>query len=131
VPLAIILLAEQEQLTISELLVTLPQRYTYSDRIKDFPTLLSQKIINKLTEGDVDEQKVTIQSHFNMLREPKIIDTTDGLRITFKSNDIVHLRPSGNAPELRCYTESDSRKRAEELNVAAINVLRNFSKLSL
>ena len=131
VPLAIILLADQEQLTISQLLMTLPQRYTYSDRIKDFSTLLSQQIISKLTEGDVETQKMTVQSYFNEVGEPKSIDTTDGLRITFKSNDIVHLRPSGNAPELRCYTESDSRKRAEELNVAAINVLRNFSKLSL
>jgi len=111
--------------------MTLPQRYTYSDRIKDFSTLLSQQIISKLTEGDVETQKMTVQSYFNEVGEPKSIDTTDGLRITFKSNDIVHLRPSGNAPELRCYTESDSRKRAEELNVAAINVLRNFSKLSL
>ncbi|MBL1320538.1 MAG: phosphomannomutase [Methylophaga sp.] len=130
VPLAIILLAKQEQLTIAELLMTLPQRYTHSDRIKEFSTLLSQKIISKLTKGDMDEQNVTIQSYFNMVGEPKSINTTDGLRITFKNNDIVHLRPSGNAPELRCYTESDSQQQAEELNIKAIDVLRNFSKLS-
>jgi phosphomannomutase len=127
VPLAIILLAKQEQLTISELLMTLPQRYTHSDRIKEFSTLLSQQIISKLTEGDWDVQRMAIQSYFNMAGEPKSINTTDGLRITFKNNDIVHLRPSGNAPELRCYTESDSQQRAEELNVQAIDVLRNFS----
>jgi phosphomannomutase len=127
VPLAIILLAKQEQLTISELLMTLPQRYTHSDRIKGFSSLLSQQIISKLTRGDVEEQKVAIQSYFKMAGQPKMIDTTDGLRITFDSNDIVHLRPSGNAPELRCYTESDSQQRAEELNVQAIDILRNFS----
>jgi phosphomannomutase len=26
---------------------------------------------------------------------------------------VVHLRPSGNAPELRCYVEADSEARAE------------------
>ena len=127
VPLAIILLAKQQQLTIAELLTTLPQRYTHSDRIKNFSTLLSQQIISKLTAGDLDVQKMTIQSYFNMAGEAKSIDTTDGLRITFNSNDIVHLRPSGNAPELRCYTESDSQQRAEELNVQSIGVLRKFA----
>jgi phosphomannomutase len=30
------------------------------------------------------------------------------------------LRPSGNAPELRCYTEADSEARARALNQAAL-----------
>ena len=40
------------------------------------------------------------------------LDTTDGVRITLSGGDIVHLRPrpSGNAPELRCYTEPDGRE---------------------
>jgi phosphomannomutase len=45
----------------------------------------------------------------------KNIDQTDGLRVTFESGDIVHLRPSGNAPELRCYAEADSAGRAKKL----------------
>lgn len=28
---------------------------------------------------------------------------------------IVHLRPSGNAPELRCYVESDCAARSKRL----------------
>lgn len=42
-------------------------------------------------------------------------DQTDGLRVRFQSGDIVHLRPSGNAPELRCYAEADSPERAKLL----------------
>ncbi len=30
-------------------------------------------------------------------------DMTDGMRITLRDGCIVHLRASGNAPELRCY----------------------------
>jgi phosphomannomutase len=33
---------------------------------------------------------------------------------------VVHLRPSGNAPELRCYTESDSSAAAERLKLACM-----------
>jgi phosphomannomutase len=33
--------------------------------------------------------------------EIKSVDETDGLRITLKDGRIIHLRPSGNASELR------------------------------
>ncbi|HEY5374984.1 MAG TPA: hypothetical protein VIK01_14980 [Polyangiaceae bacterium] len=36
----------------------------------------------------------------------------------------MHLRPSGNAPELRCYTEAASESRAIKLNEEALRVLR-------
>jgi phosphomannomutase len=42
-------------------------------------------------------------------------DITDGLRLSFSNGDIVHLRPSGNAPELRCYAESDTQEKAKFL----------------
>ncbi|MGL5665066.1 MAG: hypothetical protein ACRDD9_02950 [Shewanella sp.] len=41
------------------------------------------------------------------------MDTTDGLRITLSDNSIFHLRPSGNAPELRCYAEAKSYEQAQ------------------
>ena len=53
------------------------------------------------------------------------IERTDGLRIHFAGGDIIHLRPSGNAPELRCYTESDSVERAVTLNMQALQLVRN------
>lgn len=37
------------------------------------------------------------------------VDTTDGFRASFANDDSVHLRPSVNAPEQRCYAESDSQ----------------------
>jgi phosphomannomutase len=43
------------------------------------------------------------------------VDRTDGLRITFTSGDVVHLRPSGNADEFRIYACADSRERAGEI----------------
>ena len=54
------------------------------------------------------------------------IDRTDGLRIHFAGGDIIHLRPSGNAPELRCYTESDSPERAAALNGQALSLVRDY-----
>jgi phosphomannomutase len=39
----------------------------------------------------------------------------DGLRYEMVSGDVIHYRPSGNAPELRCYVEAASPERADEL----------------
>ena len=42
-------------------------------------------------------------------------DLTDGLRIACASGRKIHLRPSGNAPELRLYVEAETREAAEDL----------------
>jgi phosphomannomutase len=52
-------------------------------------------------------------------------DITDGFRITLDNNSIVHLRPSGNAPELRCYAEADTQDAAYKL---VETVLANIEK---
>ena len=40
---------------------------------------------------------------------------TDGVRIIFKNNDVIHFRPSGNAPEFRCYSNANTQERADEI----------------
>ncbi len=52
--------------------------------------------------------------------EAATLDRTDGLRITLANGEIVHLRPSGNAPELRCYAEAVSQERANMLTKASL-----------
>ena len=42
-------------------------------------------------------------------------DTTDGLRLMLASGRIIHLRPSGNAPELRFYAEAENPDAAQAL----------------
>jgi phosphomannomutase len=43
------------------------------------------------------------------------IDYTDGVRVSFDGGDVAHLRPSGNAPQLRIYAVSDTRERADAI----------------
>ena len=54
------------------------------------------------------------------------LDETDGLRITFSSGEIAHLRPSGNAPELRCYNEAASPERAAAMNRRCLEILAGW-----
>ncbi|KPW01773.1 phosphomannomutase [Pseudoalteromonas sp. P1-11] len=115
---ALILLAQNEP--VSKLLAKLPQRFTASDRIKDFAKEKSLKLINKFKDD---------ASHFlNHLgyEEGYSVNSTDGLRITLERGDIVHLRPSGNAPELRCYAESSSEHSSTKLVENALNFISTY-----
>ncbi|HFD79172.1 MAG TPA: phosphomannomutase [Gammaproteobacteria bacterium] len=116
-PILSILLAAREQgATIGALLTTLPPRYTASDRLKEFPTDKARARIQALAASTA-----AIEEAFGELcGKVATTDTTDGLRITFENGEIIHLRPSGNAPELRCYNEADSQERARELNRACL-----------
>ena len=48
------------------------------------------------------------------------INYLDGLRIVFNNGDIIHIRPSGNADELRVYAVADTRERAGEMIQLAV-----------
>jgi phosphomannomutase len=48
------------------------------------------------------------------------INVLDGLRVYFRNGDVAHVRPSGNAPQLRLYACSDSQARAEEIRDLAL-----------
>jgi phosphomannomutase len=43
------------------------------------------------------------------------INVLDGARIYFDGGDVAHVRPSGNAPQLRLYANSDSQARADQI----------------
>ena len=107
---------------VSDLVAALPPRFTYSDRVADFPQAHSAALIAFLSEGGEDEQLARIARVFGEIAGfPTAIDTTDGYRMTFADGSIIHFRPSGNAPELRCYTEAETEARARELNSRALS----------
>lgn len=54
------------------------------------------------------------------------INYLDGVRIYFTDGDIVHLRPSGNAPEFRFYTEAASASRAREMCGQRVEIIRRM-----
>jgi phosphomannomutase len=54
------------------------------------------------------------------------VDRTDGLRATLATGEIVHLRPSGNAPEMRCYAEAATPARARALMAEALERVRRW-----
>ncbi len=101
---------------MSQLASTLPARFTASDRIQQVPTEASRRLIDMLARDPDQAAQLMAPACGPVLTQ----DSTDGLRLTFESGDVVHLRPSGNAPELRCYAEAATQARAQELCLACL-----------
>ncbi|ATX67497.1 phosphomannomutase [Roseinatronobacter bogoriensis] len=91
-----------------------PQRFTAADRLQEVPTARTKTLVAALA------QNPTALLTPLEAGELQSLEQTDGLRLTLTSGRIVHLRPSGNAPELRLYTEAERSDLAEALLAAAL-----------
>jgi len=110
-PIIAVLAAARERGSVSGLVGGLPARATSSDRLQDVPDRVSGPLLAALA-ADAGRSEVLAGLAAG---EVTAVDTLDGVRMTLASGDIVHLRMSGNAPELRCYGESESPERADWL----------------
>ncbi|GAA5219228.1 phosphomannomutase [Corallincola platygyrae] len=120
---ALMLLAASRSTPISSLVEALPQRFTHSDRIKEFATEKSQQI---LAEGAEAPQSLIEKLGITEVSVTSV-DITDGLRMTLSNGCIVHLRPSGNAPELRCYAEADTFEQARSYVDQSLKMVRKLA----
>lgn len=121
VALCLLLLARERGLPLSGTAALLPARFTASDRLKEFPTATAKARIAELSQGGAAER--LFGPDFGKVAS---LDETDGLRITFASGEIAHLRASGNAPELRCYNEAASPDRAVAMNRRCLELLARW-----
>ncbi len=127
VALATLVASVEQGKPVSALADDLPRRFTHSDRLQAFPTHIGQSRIQALSSGDFGRDKAAVEAIFaEHFGEVVRLDVTDGLRITFASGEIAHLRPSGNAPELRAYTEADTQDRAVDMNRICMTILAGW-----
>ena len=115
--LAVLASAAEQGVAVSALLGDLPQRRTATDRLKDIPREKSLALVEAILGGD----HTVLPEGLGALTQT---DTADGARLTFSSGHIVTIRPSGNAPELRCYVEAESDAAAGALLADALERLK-------
>ena len=109
--LALLAMAAERGVALSQLSADLPARFTASDRLQRFAVERSRALVARL-RGNREAIADLVGDICGVVMSE---DLTDGLRLSFENGEIVHLRPSGNAPELRCYAEADSEARAGAL----------------
>lgn len=122
--LAVLSMSVDKNMPLSELVASFDMPITHAGRIQEFPTEISSAFVAELTNSADKRDKFF--KPFGAVADMNVID---GLRVQLDNGDIIHLRPSGNAPEMRCYVEAESIDAAETLvakTVAAIKAYNNI-----
>ena len=132
--IAVMVMVREKKMCVVDLLRNLPKRFTVSDRLKEFPTEVSKAKLDEIREKNLGEKLfgkfAAKPSKFNkgvaFLGKMVSLNEVDGYRMEFDSGDIVHLRPSGNAPEFRCYVETEGKDRSAELLADCLKVMEGW-----
>ena len=99
--------------------------------------LLGEWTVNEPSGKEFMEKKKILETVFNERRgfdEIVRINVQDGIRCFFGNEDIAHIRPSGNAPQLRIYAQSRTQARADEIARLGVSepdgILRELQRLT-
>ena len=101
--------ARAAEVRLSALVAALDAGETASDRLPEIPAARSGPILARL--GDAEY----LGTFLKPVGKPQAVDRQDGVRIVLDGERTIHFRASGNAPELRCYTEAASAAEAQDL----------------
>jgi phosphomannomutase len=123
--LAVLFEAQRRAVPITALFDELPRRFSRAALLKNFPRPTALAIVDRFTPqaSDGSDQPgiyADLASFFPAFGPIDRVDYTDGVRVIFANGDVAHIRPSGNADELRIYAVSDTQARADE--IAALGV---------
>ncbi len=81
-----------------------------SNRLQNVATDRSAAFVSRLQQDEAFQSE--LMAPLGGVAE---VNSRDGLRLMAKNGEVVHFRPSGNAPELRVYVEATTQERAEDL----------------
>ncbi|WP_176085128.1 phosphomannomutase [Martelella sp. HB161492] len=119
--LSALYLSVRAQKPLSSLAATFSLPVAAADRIKDFAQSRSEALMAYLRGSD-DNLGAFVAPLGRVAAKSDI----DGLRVTLEDGRIIHFRPSGNAPEMRCYVEAESAPAAADLLGQGLALLAAF-----
>jgi phosphomannomutase len=111
---AVLALAAERGVPLSALRGDLPPRFTTWGRLQGVDRARALALVDALPGALVEGGSAPLHA------EVAAVDTMDGVRTTLTTGEVVHLRPSGNAPELRVYVEADDEAVAGRLRDAVV-----------
>lgn len=120
--LAPLLFAAQKKLRLSRLAEEFRMPVAMADRLENFPIETSSALMDYIRQSD--EHLGRFLSPIGAVARTSDID---GLRVTLEDGRVVHLRPSGNAPEMRCYVEAPTEEAAAALLEDGLALIRRFA----
>lgn len=120
--LATLFLAKQSGKPLSESVSDFALPVAAAGRLENFPVSESSALMDHLR---ADPQKLT--DFLAPIGAFVSVSNIDGLRVLLADNSVIHLRPSGNAPEMRCYVEAADLALAETLLEKGLSLVQQWS----
>ncbi|HEV7246545.1 MAG TPA: phosphomannomutase [Shinella sp.] len=120
--LAVLALAAAESRPLSQITAGFALPAAASDRLEDFPVETSAALMAELRSG-----AGALSAFLAPIGVPMKTSDIDGLRVTLDDASVIHFRPSGNAPEMRCYVEAKDEAAAARLLAAGLARIREWA----
>ena len=120
--LAVLALAAAEKRPLSQIAAGFALPAAASDRLENFPVETSAALMAELRSGPGP-----LAAFLAPIGVPQKTSDIDGLRVTLEDGSVVHFRPSGNAPEMRCYVEAADEAAAARLLQAGLGRIREWA----
>ncbi|WP_320198368.1 phosphomannomutase [Agrobacterium sp. rho-13.3] len=119
--LAALKLAAEQKKPLSEIAAAYKLPVAAADRLQDFAQEKSAALMKHLRSS-----RANLERFLAPVGSVKDASDIDGLRVTLTDGSTIHFRPSGNAPEMRCYVEAANEDEADILLNKGLDLIRNF-----
>lgn len=120
--LAVLALAAERDQPLSAIAADVRLPAAAADRLENFPVETSAALMAELRSGPQ-----ALAAFLAPLGTPEKTSDIDGLRVTLADGRIIHFRPSGNAPEMRCYVEAGDERAAQSLLEEGLDLIRQWA----
>ena len=114
-------------MTVAKILETIAkEKKTLPTLVSELPVYYSSKMKIECSDDQKQEVMAGIAEEIKTTTDFEL-DLTDGVKI-LKEDGWVIIRPSGTEPIFRCFAESDSQEKADEMTEWGIGLIKKYKK---
>ena len=112
-------------MTVAKILeIIAKEKKPLSQLVKELPVYYATKTKIECSDDLKEEVMDKIANEIKTTTDFKL-DTTDGVKI-LKDDGWVIIRPSGTEPIFRCFAESDSQQKADEMTQWGLSLIKKY-----
>ena len=114
-------------MTVAKILeIIAKEKKTLSELVGELPVYYARKMKIECPDDEKEFVMDSIAEEIKTTTDFKL-DLTDGVKI-LKEDGWVIIRPSGTEPIFRCFAESDSQQKADEMTEWGIELIKKYKK---
>ena len=114
-------------MTVAKILETIAkEKKTLSELVSELPVYYASKMKIECSDDQKEFVMNSIADEIQTTTDFEL-DLTDGVKI-LKDDGWVIIRPSGTEPIFRCFAESDSQEKADEMTNWGIDLIKKYRK---